>query len=104
MSVASVAAVCLVLGSCASVQLNRTTQTSGTFRSTGVAVTILGWDLPKRAIDIARDNASDSGLVNMQVEHAHVTPYLGWFDWLLDIVGVRYASVSGTWGFDGTRK
>lgn len=94
----------LSLGSCASVTFDRRTQTSGTFHSTGVAITILKWDLPKRAIDIARDNASDAGLVNMQVEHATVTPYLGWFDWILDILSVRFASVSGTWGYDGEQK
>jgi len=104
MLVASLATASLVLGSCASVSLDRTTQTSGTFRSTGMAVTILGWDLPKRAIDIARDNASDTGLTNMQVEQATVRPYWGWFDWIFDIIGVRYASVSGTWGYDGTEK
>lgn len=100
----SIAAASLLLASCASVSLDRRTQTSGTFKSTGIAVTILGWDLPKRAIDIARDNASDTGLTNMQVEHATVRPYWGWFDWIFDIIGVRFASVSGTWGYDGTEK
>ena len=97
-------ALALSISSCASVSFDRRTQTSGTFSSTGAAVTILGWDLPKRAIDIARDNASDAGLVNMQVEHATVTPYLGWFDWILDILSVRVARVSGTWGYDGKPK
>ncbi len=101
---ASILASSLSLSSCASVSFDRRTQTSGTFQSSGVAVTVLGWDLPKRALDIARDNASDAGLVNMQVERATVTPYLGWFDWLLDILGVRWARVSGTWGYDGTAK
>ncbi len=90
--------------SCASVSFDRETQTSGTFHSSAVALTILGWDLPKRAVDIARDNASDAGLVNMQVEHVTVTPYLGWFDWLFDIIGVRFAHVNGTWGYAGTSK
>lgn len=93
--------VTVTAASCASVSFDRRTQTSGTFHSTGVSLTILGWDLPKRAIDIARDNASDAGLVNMQVEHASVTPYFGWFDWVLDIVSVRFATVRGTWGYDG---
>ncbi|HTF90665.1 MAG TPA: hypothetical protein VK843_19760 [Planctomycetota bacterium] len=91
------------VSSCASVSFDRQTQTSGTFHSSGIAVTVLSWDLPKRAIDIARDNASDAGLVNMQVERETVTPYLGWFDWVLDIFSVRFASVSGTWGYDGTK-
>jgi hypothetical protein len=87
--------------SCASVSFDRTTQTSGSFRSSAAAVTILGWDLPKRAVDIARDNASDAGLVNMNVEATTVFPYLGWFDWVLDIFSVRFAYVNGTWGYDG---
>lgn len=90
--------------SCASVSFDRATQTSGTFRSSAVAVTVLGWDLPKRAVDIARDNASDAGLVNMKVENTTVFPYLGWFDWILDIFSVRFANVSGTWGYDGTER
>ena len=101
---ASITAFSLGTSSCASLSFDRRTQTSGTFHSSAAALTLLGWDLPKRAIDTARDNASDAGLVNMQVEHATVTPYLGWFDWLLDIVGVRWATVSGTWGYDGTEK
>ena len=32
-----------------------------------------------------------------------MTPYLGPFDWLLDIVGIRYARISGTWGFAATQ-
>lgn len=95
------AAVVLGLGSsCASVSFERETATSGTFESTGLAFTILSIDLPKSAIDIARENASDARQPNTQITDATVTPYLGWFDWLLDIVGVRYARVSGTWGFE----
>ena len=101
---ASIPLLVLSSSSCASVSFDRRTQTSGTFRSSAVAITVLGWDLPKRAIDIARDNASDAGLVNMKVEHATVMPYLGWFDWVVDILGVRWARVSGTWGYDGKGK
>ena len=25
-------------------------------------------------------------------------PHLGWFDWILDFVGIRYAYIAGTWG------
>jgi len=92
----------LLLGataSCASVSFERETLTSGTFESSGLAFTILSIDLPKSAIDIARENASDARQPNTQVTDAKVLPYLGWFDWVLDIVGVRYAEVSGTWGF-----
>jgi len=92
----------LLLGltvSCASVKFDRDTTTSGTFESTGLAFTILSIDLPKSAIDIARENASDARQPNTQITDATVYPYLGWFDWLLDVIGVRYATVSGTWGF-----
>ncbi len=100
----SIAAASLHSSSCASVSFDRETQTSGTFSSSAAAFTFLGWDLPKRAVDIARDNASDAGLVNMQVEHVSVVPYLGWFDWIIDIIGVRFAVVEGTWGYDGKSK
>ncbi len=97
----SILATGLGSSSCASLSFDRDTQTSGTFRSSAIAVTVLGWDLPKRAVDIARDNASDAGLVNMNVEDASVLPHLGWFDWILDIFGIRFATVRGTWGYDG---
>ncbi len=87
------------LCSCASVEFTRETTSSGTFESTGLAFTILSIDLPKGAMDIARENASDARIPNTEITEATVWPHLGWFDWLLDIVGVRYARVSGTWGF-----
>lgn len=90
-----------MLASCASVNFTRDTQTSGHFESHGFAVTLLSIDIPAGALTIARDNVSDARLTNYQVETAKVWPYLGWFDWLLDIVGVRWAVVSGTWGFRG---
>jgi hypothetical protein len=91
----------LALASCASLEFTQDTQTSGRFRSTGVAFTILAIDIPKTAEQIARENASDANLANTIVEEAVVYPYLGWFDWLLDIIGVRWARVTGTWGFPG---
>ena len=87
--------------SCASVSFERDTETSGTFVSTGWAFTIFSIDLPKPALNIARENASDAKRANMVVEKAEVYPHLGWFDWVLDIVGVRRARISGTWGFPG---
>lgn len=90
------------LASCSSLQFTRDTQTSGEFRATGLAFTILSIDLPKAALDIARENAADSRTTNLQITHAKVTPNLGWFDWLFDIIGVRRAVIEGTWGFDGT--
>jgi hypothetical protein len=87
--------------SCASVEFTRETETSGKFVSKGFAVTIASIDIPRSAINIARDNASDARLTNMQVEQVRVTPDLGWWDWLLDILGMRWATVTGTWGFSG---
>jgi hypothetical protein len=95
----ALACALLALASCASVSFDRDTQTSGTFKSKGFAVTLLSIDLPKGALDIARENAADANLANMVVREVTVTPDLGWFDWILDIVGMRWATVQGTWGF-----
>jgi hypothetical protein len=93
----------LLLGApaCSSVTFERSTNNSnaGTFLSTGVALTLFSIDIPKSALNIARENASDANRPNMEVTEAVVTPHLGWFDWLLDIVGIRYARIEGTWGF-----
>ena len=97
----SLAALLSIAASCASIEITRDTQTSGRFVSTGTAFTILSIDLPNDAVNIARDNASDARLTNMQVTDVKVTPDLGWWDWLLDIIGVRSARVRGTWGFSG---
>jgi hypothetical protein len=91
----------LALPSCGSVSFKRKTETSGTFSSSGWAFTIFSVDIPKGALQIARENASDSNLANLTVEEVRVIPYFGAFDWLLDIISVRYARVSGTWGFAG---
>jgi hypothetical protein len=91
------------LTACASVEFRRSTETSGTFVSTGTAMTIFSIDLPKSALQIARENASDAGLANMSVDSVTVTPDWGWWNWVLDIVSVRRAVVRGTWGFDGDR-
>lgn len=89
----------LPLAACADLTFERTTQTSGTFRSTGLAFTIFSIDLPKGAQMIARENASDANLANMTVTDTVVFPYFGPFDWLLDIISIRWAKVSGTWGY-----
>lgn len=91
----------LSLAACANLSFERTTQTSGTFSSSGVALTIFSIDIPKGAMMIARENASDANLANMTVTDTVVFPYLGPFDWILDILSVRWAKVSGTWGYDG---
>ncbi len=87
---------------CSSLKFERTSESAGTFVSTGVAFTLFSIDIPKSAINIARENASDANLTNMEVSEAVITPYLGWFDWLLDIVGVRRARIEGTWGFQNS--
>jgi hypothetical protein len=95
-------AVCLAtlsLAACSSLSVERTSETSGTFRATGLALTLVSIDLPKGAQLIARENASDANLPNMQVHETTVFPYLGPIDWLLDIISVRWAEVEGTWGY-----
>lgn len=92
------AALALPLWACGSIELRRDTLTSGRFESSGVALTVLSRDLPKPAVDIARENARDARLPNMQVEEVRVRPNLGGFDWLLDILGLRFARIRGTWG------
>jgi len=94
-------AAALGLGSCASIDIKRATQTSGTFESSGIAFTILSIDCPKPALNIARDNAADANLSNMQVTSVTIFPEWGWWDWVLDILSVRSATVRGTWGFTG---
>jgi hypothetical protein len=87
------------LGACTSLSIERDTLTSGTFRSRAWSFTILSWDLPKAALDTARENASDTRLLNLQVEDVDVTPDWGWWNWVLDILSVRVATIRGTWGF-----
>ena len=91
----------LLLASCASVEFKRRTQTSGTFRASGTSLTIVSIDIPRSAADTARGNVRDVRQPNTRIENVTIYPYLGPFDWLLDIIGIRYAVVKGTWGFDG---
>lgn len=91
----------VLLSACAGVSIQRTTETSGTFSSYGLAVTILSADFPKAAMQVARENASDTNLANMEITKSMLFPYLGPFDWIFDILGIRYARISGTWGFVG---
>ncbi|TAJ03056.1 MAG: hypothetical protein EPO68_17745 [Planctomycetota bacterium] len=83
---------------CASVEFKRESPSAGTFRSSGTAFTILSIDFPRQAMQIARENAVDAGQSNLVIEHARVVPDLGWWNWLLDIVSVRYAVIEGRWG------
>ena len=95
--------VALLAGGCSSLDVRRTGPEGGTFRSRAWAFTILSYDLPGPALTRARGNAADSGRDDLVVEHETVIPYLGPVDWLLDLIGVRYARVSGTWGRPSAR-
>jgi hypothetical protein len=103
----SFVAICLAglsavaLSACASVSFERHTATSGTFKSSGWSITILQMDFPKGALSVARENASDANMANMVVENVTQIPSWPPLDWLFDIFSIRYASVSGTWGFTG---
>jgi hypothetical protein len=90
-----------LLTACASVDFERTTETSGTFVSVGQSITIFSIDVPKEALQIARENAVDSGLAHLQVDSVTLSPDWGWWNWVLDIVSVRKATLRGTWGFEG---
>lgn len=92
-------ALLLLVSACASVEFERTTPTSGTFRSNANAVTFMSIDFPAPALSTARSNAADSGLPNLIVEEQVLYPHLGWFDWLMEIVGFRHVSIRGTWGY-----
>jgi hypothetical protein len=83
-----------LLPACSSLEFTRNTETSGTFTATGWAFTIVAVDIPKGALQIARENVSDSNLANLVVEDVEVRPYLGLFD-------IR-AKITGTWGFSGS--
>jgi hypothetical protein len=84
---------------CASVEFTRETETSGRFTSSGTALTIVGYDFPGGAMQIALDNASDARQPNTEITQKRVFPYLGPLDWIFDILSVRHARISGTWGF-----
>ena len=91
--------VLALCASCASLEFERETATSGTFESTAWSFTFLGFDLPTSAQKIARANAADAAQPNTEPTFERVVPYLGLFDFILDIISVRYAVVRGTWGY-----
>jgi hypothetical protein len=62
---------------------------------------VFWYEVPKSALDIARENAADTRLTNIQVTEAREYPDLGWLDWLYRLLGVRFGVVEGTWGFTG---
>ena len=89
----------MALVACAGVAFERNGPETGTFRSSAWSFTILSYDLPQHALEAARANASDSALPNLIVERETVLPYLGPLDFLLDILGIRYARVTGSFGY-----
>jgi hypothetical protein len=90
----------LFLGACSTIHFERTTESSGTFEATGTAFTIFSVDIPRSALNQARENASDAGMHNMVVTEAKIAPYWGVFDILLEIISVRKATIRGTWGYE----
>lgn len=90
-------ALLLTLSSCAQLSVQRDTETSGTFTSSARSITILSWEIPRSAIQIAHENAADAGLPNIEATSVTATDW-GWFDWILEIVSTRSARVTGTWG------
>jgi hypothetical protein len=95
---AGLLATTLFLSSCASLSLSPTDEHTGTFRSRALAVTFFGSDYPQSAILLARANASDAALPNLVVSREWIFPYFWKLDFLLDVLSIRFASVSGTYG------
>jgi hypothetical protein len=97
----AVAAALLALAAgCASVDFKRDTETSGTFESSARSFTFLGWEIPRPALVAALENASDSRLPQLVITEQRTTDW-GWWDWLLEIISSRSATVRGTWGDPG---
>lgn len=89
----------LLAASCTSLEFERDGAEHGTFRSSAQNFTIIGFDLPRPALGTARNNAADSALPNIVITDETVLPDLGPIDWILNIIGYRYAVVNGTWGY-----
>ena len=88
----------ILCSACTSLKFKRTGPDHGTFTSSATTFTFLSFDVPGPARDLAMGNAADSARPNLLIESDVIVPYLGWFDWIFDIIGVRYARVTGTWG------
>jgi hypothetical protein len=87
-----------VTASCASLDVEPADRATGTFRSSAVSFTFLGRDFPQSALLLARANASDSQLPKLVVTEERVFPYFWRLDFLLDLISVRWARVTGTYG------
>lgn len=94
------AALLSLVAGCASVEFTRDTSTSGTFESSARSFTFLGWEVPRPALVAALENASDSRLPQLVITEKHATNW-GWWDWVLEILSSRSATVRGTWGDPG---
>jgi hypothetical protein len=88
----------LLAPACATLHFEPTGPHAGTFRSTAMAFTFLGNDYPQSAVLVARANASDSQLPNLVITRERIFPYLWRLDFLLDVLSLRWATVSGTYG------
>ena len=91
-------ALAVLAPACASLKFERTSPHGGTFRSSAWALNLFGQDYPNDALLIARGNAADAERPNMVVTHELVVPKLPRFDWILDLLMIRYARIEGTWG------
>lgn len=85
---------------CSSLEIQRDSETSGTFDSSARSWVLLGWHMPRPAIQIAHENISDAGLPNVRETEVHRTDWR-WFNWILEIFSTRTAYVRGTWGYSG---
>ena len=94
------ALLALTFSACSSLDFQRTSPRAGTFTASALTFTFLSFDFPGDAAVVARGNVSDARQPNTVITNETVLPYLGWFDWLLDIIGLRYARLEGTWGFE----
>lgn len=88
----------LASASCANLTVTPTDEHSGTFESGAMAFTFLGKDFPQSAVLLARANAADSQLQNLVVTEERIFPYFWRLDFLLDVISVRWAWISGTYG------
>lgn len=93
-------AVLATLSSCVSLEIDRTSETSGTFESSARSFVILGWHLPRPAIQTAHENIADASLPHVVHTDVRRTNW-GKFNWILEIISTRKGVVSGIWGHTG---
>lgn len=91
-------ACALAAASCANLKVEPKDAERGTFQSGAMAFTFLGRDFPQSAVLLARANAADTQLPNLVVTEERIFPYFWKLDFLLDLVSLRWAWISGTYG------